>query len=290
MIGVLGANGRIGRQVAGGLAATGVDACALVRRTDVELPIPAVEADLDRPETLGGALAGVERLLLLTPHGPEQAQREAAAIDAAVAAGVQRIVKISGTAASVGPNGPGATALAHWRGEQRIERSGLQFTFLRPSFFMQNLLGMAAPAVAKTGILLAPFGRAQIAMVDARDVAACAVAALLSDDGESRAWHLTGPRAVTFPAIAKHVGARHRTMPVSATVAALRRRGLPPFELAHAAHMAAFFIAGCDAMVTDHVARLKGSAPRSLEAFLDEHRDAFAPSTSLARILTKKGR
>jgi uncharacterized protein YbjT (DUF2867 family) len=290
MIAVLGANGRIGRHVSAGLAAMGADARALVRRSNGELPIPAVEADLDRPETLPPVLAGAERLFLLTPHGPEQARREAAAIDAAVAAGVRRIVKVSGTAASVGPNGPGATALAHWRGEQRIEQSGLQFTFLRPSFFMQNLLGIAAPAVAKTGILMAPFGRAQIAMVDARDVAASAVAALLSDDTESHAWHLTGPRAVTFPAIAKHVGARHRKVPVSTTVSAMRRRGLPAFELSHAAHMAAFFIAGCDAVVTDHVARLKGSPPRTVEAFLDEHRAAFAPTTSLARILSKKGR
>jgi uncharacterized protein YbjT (DUF2867 family) len=102
-----------------------------------------VQADLSAPATLAAAFDGVERLLLLTAHGPDQELHEAAALDAAVAAGVQRIVKISGGAPTLGPNGTTPTAVAHWRSEQRIERSGLDFTFLRPSFFMQNLLDTA---------------------------------------------------------------------------------------------------------------------------------------------------
>ena len=89
-------------------------------------------------------------------------------------------MKVSGGAPSLGPERRRPpTAVAHWRSEQRIEAGGLGFAFLRPSFFMQNLLAAAAPAVARLGLLLAPFGDAPIAMVDARDVAACAVAALL---------------------------------------------------------------------------------------------------------------
>ena len=81
MIGVLGASGRVGRHVAGGLAAAGVPARALVRDPDrVDLPIEAVHADLRRPGTLPAALHGVERLLLLTPHVPDQDLLEAAAV------------------------------------------------------------------------------------------------------------------------------------------------------------------------------------------------------------------
>ena len=118
---------------------------------------------------------------------------EAAAVEAAAAAGTRRIVKISGGAATLGPNGTTATAVAHWRSEQRIERLGLDFAFLRPSFFMQNLLAAVAPGVAATGVLAAPFGHAPIAMVDARDVAECAIAALLDERSGGRAWQLTGP-------------------------------------------------------------------------------------------------
>lgn len=286
LIAVLGATGRVGGQIAAGLAELGIEARALTRRANTDLPIPAVDADLDAPDTLAAALDGVDQLLLLTPHGPRQESREAAAIDAAVTAGVARIVKISGSAPSLGPNGPSPTAVAHWRGEQRIERSGLRFAFLRPSFYMQNLLDTVAPTVAATGVLAAPFGTAPIAMVDIRDVADCAVAALLADTETSRAWQLTGPRPVTFPMIAAHLGVRHLKVPVKVAMAAMRRRGLPAFEVEHAARMSSYFAAGSDGVATDHVLRLTGRPPRAIEAFLDEHHDAFSPATTLARILS----
>lgn len=286
MIALFGATGRVGRHVASGLAERGIDARALTRRPQADLPVPAVRADLDAPATLTAALAGAERMLLLTAHGPDQERRETAAIAAAVASGVQRIVKISGSAPSLGPNGATPTAVAHWRAEQRIERAGLQFTFLRPSFYMQNLLDTFAPSVAVSGLLAAPFGNAPIAMVDVRDVAACAVAALLADDTTSRAWQLTGPRPVTFPMIAEQLGARHVKVPARAAMAAMGRRGTPAFELEHARRMSSYFAAGSDGVATDHVLRLIGRPPRSLESFLAEHRDAFAPVTTLGRLIS----
>jgi uncharacterized protein YbjT (DUF2867 family) len=287
MIGVLGATGRVGRHVAEGLALRGVDARALVRRTDADLPLAAVHADLSSPATLAPALDGVERLLLLTAHGADQDLREAAAVDAAVAAGVQRIVKISGGAPTLGPSGTTPTSVAHWRSEQRIERSGLDFAFLRPSFYMQNLLDTVAPGVAASGTIAAPFGHAPIAMVDVRDVGDSAVAALLDERTGRRAWQLTGPRPVTFDAIAELLGARYVSVPAELAARTMRRRGLSAAEVDHATRMAAYFASGADGAPTDHVLRLTGLAPRSIEAFLEEHSTAFSPTTRLARALSR---
>jgi uncharacterized protein YbjT (DUF2867 family) len=287
MIGVLGATGHVGRHVAAGLALRDVDARALVRRPDADLPLPATYADLSSPATLAAALDGVERLLLLTAHGPDQDLREAAALDAAVAAGVQRIVKISGGAPTLGPNGTTPTAAAHWRSEQRIERSGLDFTFLRPSFYMQNLLGTVAPTVAASGTIAAPFGHGPITMIDSRDVADSAIAALLDERTSRRAWQLTGPRPVTFDAIAARLGARYINVPVKLAARTMRRRGLSADEVDHATRMAAYFASGADGTPTDHVLRLTGHAPRSIEAFLEEHSTAFSPTTRLARALSR---
>jgi uncharacterized protein YbjT (DUF2867 family) len=113
VIAVLGATGTIGRHVVAGLTTRDV-AFHCVGRP---------RADLRDPASLRVAFEGAERLFMLTPHGPDQDLLEAGAIDAAVAAGVQRIVKISGGAPSLGPNGPTSTAVAHWRSERRIERS-----------------------------------------------------------------------------------------------------------------------------------------------------------------------
>lgn len=255
MIAVLGSTGTIGRHVAAGLAERDA-AVRLLRRPD---------ADLREPASLRAALDGAEQLFLLTPHGPDQDLLEANAVDAAVDAGVRRVVKISGGAPSLGPNGPASTAVAHWRSERRIEESGLGFCFLHPSFLMQNLAAMAP----KAGLLLAPMGNSPIAMVDARDAAACAVAALL-DGGPDTAWHVTGPAGVTFADVARAMGVRYVNVPPRLAAKALRRRGASAFEVDHAVRMAAYFASGADGAPTDAVRRLTGRAPRTVQQFLNE--------------------
>jgi uncharacterized protein YbjT (DUF2867 family) len=288
MIGVLGANGRLGGLVAGELARRSASACALVRQPSRALALPARYADLAEPASLDAALGGVERLFLVTPHGPQQDLLEQAAIGAACRAGVQRIVKISGGAATLGPNGVTATAVAHWRGERLIEDAGVEFAFLRPSFFMQNLVERFATPVRALGLLASPLGAAPIAMVDARDVAACAVEALLAPTAGNRAWQLTGPAAVSLPSVATRLGVRHLAIPQAVATRALLRRGASDFELDHARRMATHFASGADGTVTDHVRRLTGRAGQPIDAFLHEHAGAFAPTTSLARVLTRR--
>ena len=146
---LLGATGTIGRHVAADLAERGADARAVVRdpsRSD--LPLPADARRPPRPQSLRAAFDGAERLLLLTPHGPDQDLHEAAAVEAAVAAGVQRIVKISGGAPSLGPNGPSRTAvgaLAHRAADRGV---GLAVRFLRRASSCRTCCAAARPAAA----------------------------------------------------------------------------------------------------------------------------------------------
>jgi uncharacterized protein YbjT (DUF2867 family) len=257
VIAVLGGTGRIGRRVSAELSERGAHVRALRR--------PSV--DLREPATLRAVLDGAEQLFLLTPHGPDQDLLEANAVDAAAAAGVRRIVKVSGGAPTLGPNGPTSTAVAHWRSERRIEDSGLHFCFLRPSFLMQNLDAMTP----KAGLLLAPMGHAPIAMIDARDVAACAVAALL-DGGADTAWQITGPQGVTFADVAAAMGARYVDVPPRLAAKALRRRGVTAFEVDHALRMAVYFASGADSAPTDAVRRLTGRTPRTVQQYLTDNR------------------
>jgi NAD(P)H dehydrogenase (quinone) len=274
VIAVLGSTGRIGRHVAAGLAERGGAARALVRDPDrAGGPLPGVRADLRDPGSLRAALDGAGQLFLLTPNGPDQDLVEAAAVAAAVAAGVERIVKVSGGAASLGPNGASSTAVAHWRSEQRIEASGLSFCFLRPSYLMQSVLELEPRA----DLLLAPMGDAPIAMVDARDVADCAVAALTDDVPADTAWHLTGPAGVTFADVARRRGARYVSVPPRLAARALRRRGASPFDVDHAIRMAAYFATGADGAPTGAVARLAGHPPRSLAELLASDPQRKAP-------------
>lgn len=264
MIAVLGATGTIGREVAALLSSQEIPARAIVRSTSAsDVPIETVPGDLFDRASLEQALDGATDLFLLTPHAPEQDQLERNALAAAIAAGVKRIVKVSGGAASLGPNGPTPTAIAHWQSEQRIERSGLRFQFLRPSFLMQNLLSI--PVIK--GIMPAPMGRNPIAMIDARDVAASAVALLTSDDATDNAWQLTGPTSITFSDAARARGVHYVSIPPRIARKALIRRGASPFEVNHSMQMARYFASGADGSPTTAVEQITGRAPRSLQEF-----------------------
>ncbi len=277
MIALLGATGTVGRRVAERLADGRVETLALVRDPErVDVPVPTVAADLRDPASLRSALSGAEQLFLLTPHGPGQDLLESAALEAALTSGVERIVKISGAATTLGPNGPTSTAVAHWRSERRIEASGLRFCFLRPSFLTQNLLATVAPTVAAAGILAAPMGSGPIAMVDARDVADCAIAALADHDGPDRAWQLTGPRGVSFPQLAELLDVPYLEPSAYLAARVLRARGESDFEIEHVLRMGAHYASGAESVVTVAVPLLAGHPARTVEAFLAEHAEAFA--------------
>lgn len=265
MIAVLGATGRIGRHVVAGLAGHGTPARALVRDAAVARPpgVEAVSADLRDPASLRAGMAGCDTLFLLTPHGPDQDLHEAAAIDAARAAGVARVVKLSGGAPSLGPGGATSTAVAHWRSERRIERSGMTFTFLRSAFLMQNLgehLGRR--------VLALPMGRGPVAMVDARDVADCAVAVLRDPAAHEGRAHAVAGAVTTFPDVARAAGVRYVDVPPRLAARALARRGASTWEVDHALRMCAYYRAGGDAVATRAVQQITGSPPRTLHDFL----------------------
>jgi uncharacterized protein YbjT (DUF2867 family) len=267
MIGLLGATGTIGSRVAALLGEQDAAVRCLVRDPS-RVHAAAVRVDLRDPDSLRRGIEGCDQLFLLTAHSPDQDLHEAAAVDAAVAAGIRRIVKLSGGAPSLGPNGPASTAVSHWRSERRIEESGLSFCFLRPSFLMQNIAGLQPVG----RLLPAPISDAPIAMIDARDVARCAVAALLEPDAPDQAWHLTGPAGVTFSTVARSLGLRYVQVPPSLAARAMKRRGASAFEIEHALRMARYFSSGADGTPTDSVARLTGRAPASLNDYLQQQK------------------
>lgn len=267
MIAVLGATGTIGRQVASLLGERDVPARAIVRSANEnDVPLPTTTGDLLDLQSLEQAFDGASDLFLLTPHGPQQDAMERNALAAALSAGVKRIVKLSGGAPSLGPNGASPTSITHWRSEQRIEASGIKFQFLRPSFLMQNLLSIQLIG----GMMPAPMGNGPIAMVDARDVAESAAALLADGDAPDGAWQLTGPASVTFSDVARVRGVRYVNVPPRIARLALKRRGASPFEVDHSIRMARYFASGADGSPTGDVEALTGHRPRSLEQFFND--------------------
>src|SRR5262249_19518366 len=157
--------------------------------------VETVVGDLEQPGSLDAALDGVTRALLISPLHPRQVEWQGNFVESARRAEAVHIVKLSGLGTA--PDSPLPSGRWHAQTERHIADAGLPFTCLHPPFFMQNLLRSAA-VIAVQGVLVASMQAGKIAMVDARDVAAVAVAALTSDGHVDKTYTITGPKALSF--------------------------------------------------------------------------------------------
>ncbi len=172
---VTGATGTVGSHVIRTLTEKGVKPRAFVRDQtkatglqgqDVEVAI----GDYGNPDSLPAALDGVEHLFLTCANHPSQVAWETAMVDAAAAAGVRRIVKLSALGAEIGS--PVAFFDAHGRIEAHLRGAGVPSVVLQPAFKMSNLLA-GAPTVKEADAFMLPGAGAKVAMIDPRCGAVC---------------------------------------------------------------------------------------------------------------------
>ncbi|UCM88975.1 NAD(P)H-binding protein [Streptomyces marincola] len=281
MILVTGATGSIGRHLVRRLAAENAEFTALVRTAAAgrALGCPYVVGDFDDPGSLAAAFGPrgrVSRLLLNTagavpvPDGTPQpmVRRQLAAIDAARAAGVERVVKISAFGAAPGGK---LSVGAHGEIERYLERSGLSWSMLRPNGFMQNF-ATGDGGYVRDGALVGTFGAGRVAYVDARDVAACAAVLLTGDRGAGEVFVPTGPEALTHREIARRLGLGFRDVPAAEAAAELRARGLPDGFVADLVWLWEDMAAGGLSVLTEDVGALTGRAPRTFDDWLADGR------------------
>ena len=223
-------------------------------------------------------------MFLACGNHPAQVEHECVAIDAARAAGVRRVVKLSGPSADV----DSSLLFERWHAE--IERhlvgSGVPYVMLRPSAYMTNLLGNAE-AIKHTGKLFAPAGSARIAYIDPVDVAEVAAATLATHGHAGMTYTLTGPRAITYWQIAQDLSAavgreiQYVDVPDEAARQNMVESGLPPMVADTIVEVFASYRAGAQARTTDTVLALTGHAPRSFAQFAREHAAAFVGTSTV---------
>ena len=282
MILVTGATGKVGQEVVRQLATAGVPARALVRDPTLASPIriPGIDivvGDLARPETLTAAFAGAEKVFLLTPAAPDQVELQSNALEAARRAGARHIVKVS---VAGGPDAGTQIGRWHWTTEKQIEASGLGFTFLRPTLYMQQILAYA-PSIAATSSFSAPMGAGEIAVVDTRDVASVAVTVLTEDGHDRRIYDLTGPEALSYDrmadAISDAIGKKvvYAHVPPEYTRKQMIADGFPRWLVDDMLVLAASFRDGYGAAVTSAVAEVAKHPPRSFRQFARDYAHVF---------------
>ena len=277
MILVTGASGTVGREVVKSLAAAGATFKAAYRSRPEKVPerVESVAIDFDRPETITPALRGVETVFLLS----NMVEPEKRVVDEAKKAGVKRVVKLSVNGAA-----EEAFTFAKWHRavEKYIEGSGLRWTFLRPSGFMQNFFNYMGDSIRKEGAFYTATGpRGAGAHIDARDIGAAAAVVLTRDEHEGKAYELTGSSAITYDDAARVLSkaAGREIKHIAVTPEQFREgalaMGMPGPYVDALVDLDRAYAAGVLTQVTGAVKDLTGRDPITFEQFAKDYADRF---------------
>lgn len=202
---VTGATGNVGQEVLRLLLSHDCDVCAAVRNPNsakhlLDSNIKSVPFDFTNPDTFYHAFLQVNKIFLVRPPALANIRLQIApALDAAKLAGVEHIVFLSILGAERN------RFLPHSKIEHYIKQLGIKATFLRCSFFMQNLNTTHREDIKTRGELLLPAGNGKTSFIDIRDIAAVAVRTLIEDGHQSRAYALTGKKSLNLLRSCRHL-------------------------------------------------------------------------------------
>jgi uncharacterized protein YbjT (DUF2867 family) len=235
-----------------------------------------VVADLGDPAALPAAVAGVDKIYLCLFNGPDQAKHGHNLIAAARAAGRPHIVH---------HNASGSDRSRIIRDiaviEAELRASGLPFTILRPTFYLQNLM-MAIPTVQGHGAIYLPMKQGRMAMTDVRDIVDVAAHVLLGTGHEGKEYKLTTPATYTIAEFAAALGTalgkpvNYVDVPISAARESMVGMGMDPWVVDGYMELFEGFSTGWGDKTSGDVAKLLGRPARGVPEFLAAFKGAFA--------------
>jgi len=232
--------------------------------------------DLDKPETIEPAVQGVDKIFLVTFNGQNEAVHGKNVIDAAKKAGSPHVVRM-------GAWGTEKCRIVqnHIQIEEALKSSGLPWTIIKPTFFMQNSM-MAAPTIASDGAIYWDWQDGKVGMIDVRDIVDSAVGVLTGSGHEGKEYILTGPQALSFHDVAetltKVVGkeVKYVSVPSEASKESMMKMGFPEWIVDGYVELSTGFAENFANDTTDNVQTLSGHAPRSYEQFATDFKQAFS--------------
>jgi len=280
MILLTGVTGKTGGAAADALIKKGASLRALVRDADKaaalqEAGIELVVGDAGDRDVVAKALDGVEKAMLILPNSQEQQAMELQFVDLAAEAGVRHLVKLSSLEAL--PEATSPIPSLHYAVEQHVRASGMDWTMIRPNFFMQNLLASGSTIKAE-GKFYLPLGDGVTVMMDCRDIGAAIAETLVGTGHEGQSYNISGPELMTFHDVADQFSeVLGKTVEYVNQDPAVYRERVAPF-LSSEWHMDAImhlFSEIVDGVVmpkiTDTFAKLVGREPISFRQFVRDY-------------------
>jgi uncharacterized protein YbjT (DUF2867 family) len=286
---ITGASGNVGSEVLKQTAAKpGLRIRAAYTSLDKSKSAPAgvepVLMDYAKPETVRAALQGIEKVFLVGPPTPDVAELEGKFVDEVKKSDVKHLVTLSamGGRKAIFPS-------LHRDSEEKIERSGFPFTFLRPNGFMQNFIVYDGVTIKTQNAFYGAQGGGAVSHIDIRDIARVGVHVLSTGGHEGHAYTLTGPEAITNAQAAERLShvlgrtIRYIDLAPDAFKQALMSAGVPEWSANAVTDLQALYRNGGASEVTGEVERITGRTPVSFDEFAADYRDAFQPSVKAAR-------
>jgi NAD(P)H dehydrogenase (quinone) len=283
LIGVTGSTGQLGGRVANRLATLGQPQRLLVRNLARAPQLPGaeiVQASYEDGPSMRAALSGVQTLFLVSGYGPNRLEEHYSAIDAALAAGVERIIYTSFLGAA--PLATFTHAREHYLTEQHIRASGCRYTFLRPTFYLDR----APRWFSNEGVIQGPAGNGTITWVSRDDLADVALAVLTTSGHDGASYDITGNQALTLAEAAEQfsraTGRPASYQPETLEEARASRMKFNPSDWELEAWISTYVaIATGEMSIVSHtVEALTGHAPQTLADYVHQHPESYQHITA----------
>ncbi len=278
---VIGALGNVGAEVVKELLKTG----GKVRATDLSeekvkarfgSTVEAVRFDFTDSKTYEKTFAGVEKMFLLRPPHITNIKRDMyPSMDAAKSAGVKHVVFLS----LIGIEN--TQYVPHYKVETYLQESGFQTTFLRCSFFMQNLNTTHRKEIKERSEIFVPVGNAKTSFIDTRDIGAVAAIALTQEGHANKKYDLTGNEALDYWQVTKTLSEvlgreiQYKNPNSIHFLFETIRRGTPFIFAYVMTKLYTSTRAGMAEKVTNTVKKLIGREPISFHKYAEDYRESW---------------
>lgn len=267
---ITGATGNVSRALLKALE--GEKVRALVRdAAKAPSGVEFVVGDLDDPASLDEAFAGVDTVWLLTAMGPLAPHASMNAVHAAKLAGVGHVVRMSAIGAA--HDAPTRNGRLHALSDHELRESGLDWTIVKPGFFMQNLLGSVSGDTMYAGL-----GDGRLGMIDVRDIADFAAAVLVDPAAHAgRTYTITGPESISLHEAAAAVGVSYQAVSDEQAYAAMVGFGLSEWIAAVSVEYGRAYASGWGDYTTPDFAEVLGHPARPFTTFAQDHTPHLHP-------------
>jgi uncharacterized protein YbjT (DUF2867 family) len=285
---VTGATGNVGSEVVRQLSQFTSDASIKAAVHSVENAkkvqqydrVKTVQIDYDKEEGLQAAFNNANKLFLLTHPSPKTVVHESNLISEAKKSGIGHIVKQSVMGADL-KSGVEVMHL-HRQTEKMIESSGIPYTFLRPNEFMQGFINYQGPTIKNNNAFYIPAADAKVSFVDARDIAAVAVKALMDGDRHyNKTYTVTGPEALSYyqaaEILSNATGKKIDYVNISDEDArgAMKEAGLNAWLIDTISGLYDYYRKGYASEISSAVEEATGKKPTTFAKFAKDYSDAF---------------